>query len=69
MLFAFQQMYYAKHWRPTVNRTLNPEAPASVIHVPEGEGLTLSAMPEMEHLEDGVNLNKNIKDERVSDGY
>jgi len=36
--------------------------------VPEGEGLTLSEMREMEHLKAEGNLAENVKEERVRDG-
>jgi len=59
-VFTFQQTNYAKHWRQTVRQTLCYEALASGVQVPKDEGLTLSAMQEMEHIaRDGVNLKEN----------
>ena len=53
---GFQTANYARHWRQTVSRILSFEALPRGIQVPEGEGLTLPEMREIEHLKEGGNL-------------
>jgi len=67
-LVGFQTANFARHWRQTVSRILSFEVLPRGIQVPEGEGLTLLEMREIEHLKERGNLAQNVKEERVRDG-